>query len=73
MERDMWYMTKQSGAVRAYCKDDPDGKIHRVFIHFHPGKTYGDKLIKKLVASAGWTVDDLVRLKLVKGKGFKRG
>lgn len=38
----------------------------RVSIHFHPGKTYGPKLLKGLLADIGWTIADLRRLKLVK-------
>jgi len=38
----------------------------RISIHFHPGKTYGPKLLKGLLADIGWTVADLRRLKLVK-------
>lgn len=64
--------------VRALCKDgwNEDGKngaVHgykkgstRVTIHYHPGKTYGPKLLKALLADIGWSESDMRRLKLVK-------
>ncbi len=41
-------------------------QIKRVSIHYHPKKTYGPKLLKKLLRQIGWTEDDLRRLKLIK-------
>lgn len=38
----------------------------RVTIHYHPGKTFGPKLLKKLISAIGWNIADLKRLKLIK-------
>ena len=38
----------------------------RVTVHYHPGKTYGEKLLKELIKDIGWTEQDLLRLKLIK-------
>ncbi len=50
------------GAIQVYRY--PDGR--RVTIHYHPGRTYGPKLLKALIDDIGWTEDDLRRLKLIK-------
>lgn len=66
LERDGWVKDvggKTSG-TRAYIKDGSPRK--RVVIHFHSGKTYGDKFLKGLLGSIGWSEDDLRRLKLIK-------
>jgi len=39
---------------------------HIVSIHYHPGKTYGPKLLQALLDDTGWNILDLRRLKLVK-------
>ncbi len=66
LERDGW--VKDSGGktsgTRAYTKGESPRK--RVVIHYHPGKTYGDKFLKGLLESIGWSEDDLRRLKLIK-------
>ena len=38
----------------------------RIVIHFHPGKQYGYKLIRRLLGDAGWNDADLRRLKMIK-------
>ncbi|MHB8646628.1 MAG: type II toxin-antitoxin system HicA family toxin [Thermomicrobiales bacterium] len=66
LERDKWkkdFGGKTSG-TRAYIKEGSPRK--RVVIHFHPGKTYGDKFLKGLLESIGWTEEDLRRLKLIR-------
>jgi predicted RNA binding protein YcfA (HicA-like mRNA interferase family) len=62
-------LTRDGWARDATCKKEqvyrhPTGK--RVSIHYHPGKTYGPKLLKALLADIGWSVAELRRLKLVK-------
>ena len=43
----------------------PDGR--RVSIHYHTGnQSYGPKLLKALFKDAGWSEEDIRRLKLVK-------
>ena len=38
----------------------------KITIHYHPGKTYGPRLLSDLLEKIGWTEADLKRLKLVK-------
>lgn len=38
----------------------------RIVIHYHPGKTYGPGLLKKLLEDIAWTEEDMRRLKLIK-------
>lgn len=57
-----------SGSVLPYIKpsEDPLNPI-RVDVHLHDsGETYGLKLILRLLKSTNWSVDDLIRLKLIK-------
>ena len=39
-----------------------------VTIHYHPGKTYGAKLLKGLLEDIGCSTADMKRLKLIKKK-----
>jgi predicted RNA binding protein YcfA (HicA-like mRNA interferase family) len=63
--RDGFVNEGKSGAVLAFYKA---GNPHprRITIHYHPGKTYSPKLLEKLIEDAGWTTEDLKRLKLIK-------
>lgn len=67
--RDGWNHEPTRGATRVYVKHR-----RRVVIHLHPGKTYRSmSLIEDLLEKAiGWMEEDLVRLKFVKGKQFKK-
>jgi hypothetical protein len=38
----------------------------KIAIHYHPGKTYGPRLLTDLIEKVGWTEADLKRLKLIK-------
>ncbi|GAH68562.1 unnamed protein product, partial [marine sediment metagenome] len=42
----------------------PDGR--RIAIDYHPGKSYGPKLLKHLLADTGWSVERMKQLKLIK-------
>lgn len=74
LQKDGWTRDVKRGAVRIFYKDfvveDKDGKKttkrRRVSIHYHPKKTYGTKLTEYLVASIGWSEEDMKRLKLIK-------
>ena len=62
LEKDQWVRDKYvQGAVLVFMKGQS-----RVTVHFHPGKTYGAKFLKGLLADIGWSVDDMRRLKLIK-------
>ena len=60
--RDGWSEDMATGSIRVYRH--PDGR--RVAIHYHPGKTYGRKLLTGLLSDIGWSEGDLRRLKLTK-------
>ncbi len=61
--KDGWEEEPRRGATRAFRK----GSGRRIVIHYHPGKTYGVKLLKELVKQTGWKPEDMKRLKLIKG------
>ena len=61
LKKDGWDEDGKSGAVHGYKKG-----AKRVTIHYHPGKTYGAKLLKALLEDIGWTDKDMRDLKLVK-------
>jgi len=62
LEKDGWLRDVRRGAEHVYRHSDG----RRVSIHYHPGKSYGPKLLKALLADIGWTHDDMRRLKLIK-------
>lgn len=63
LEKDGWAQEPGTGSsAKVYYK----GPGNRVSIHFHPGKTYGAKMLKGLLADIGWSEDDMKRLKLIK-------
>jgi predicted RNA binding protein YcfA (HicA-like mRNA interferase family) len=43
----------------------PESK-RRITIHYHPGKTYGPNLLKKMFDDIEWGEKDFKRLKLIK-------
>jgi len=51
-------------ATIAYIKEGAPNR--RIVIHYHPGKTYGPKLLTALLDDIGWTEQDMRRLKLIK-------
>jgi predicted RNA binding protein YcfA (HicA-like mRNA interferase family) len=53
---------ERSGADLLFYKSNSK----RITVHYHPGKTYGPKLLKALLDKIGWREADLRRLKLVK-------
>ena len=63
LEVDGWALDtqKRSGARLAYLKEG-----NRVVLHYHPKKTFQEKLLKQLLADIGWTDVDLKRLRLIK-------
>ena len=66
LEKDGWVDEDRRGATRGFVKNIHGGGRQRVVIHYHPGKTYGQKLLKALLDSTAWTDGDLKRLKLIK-------
>lgn len=64
LKRDGFEAEGKRGAVLAFCKKS--SPVRRVTVHYHPGATYQPKLLTSMIESAGWTEDDLRRLKLIK-------
>jgi predicted RNA binding protein YcfA (HicA-like mRNA interferase family) len=62
LERDGWRQEPGKGSIRIYYK----GPSQRVSVHFHPGKTFGAKLLKGLLADIGWSEQQMRDLKLIK-------
>ena len=64
LKADGWEEDITMGATIAFVKGTPPNV--RVVIHYHPKKTYGANLLKKLLADIGWSEKDLRRLRLIK-------
>ena len=60
--RDGWQHDAGQGSIRIYR--NPVTRA-RVDVHYHPGKTYGPKMLKGLIEDTGWTLADLRRVKLI--------
>ena len=68
LQKDGWDEEPKRGAIYPFVKEG-----RHVAIHFHPGKTYGPRLLKKLLDDIGWSQDDLERLGVIKRrKGTRR-
>ncbi|CAD6548874.1 hypothetical protein LMG28727_04903 [Paraburkholderia kirstenboschensis] len=63
LEKDGFRVEPGPGSIRIYRH--PVSKT-RVSVHYHPKKTYGPKMLKGLLDDAGWSIDDLRRLRLIK-------
>ncbi len=64
--RDGWIRDPASrDATITYLKQTPEGH-KRLVLHYHPGEICGPKLIKAIIADAGWSEDDLRRIGLIK-------
>lgn len=68
--QDGWEEEGRSRGTRAFAKRSTNGsgRRRRLVIHYHPGKTYGPRLLRALLADAGWSERDLERLGLIKKK-----
>jgi predicted RNA binding protein YcfA (HicA-like mRNA interferase family) len=60
--RDGWDLDYGQGSIRIYRNSVTRARID---VHYHPGKTYGSKMLKGLLDDTGWTLEDLRRLKLI--------
>lgn len=65
LKADGWKEDITRGATRAFLNSVGHTK-RRVVIHYHPQKTYGLGLLRKLIQDIGWSQDDLKRLRLIK-------
>ncbi len=59
-----------TGAVLAFIKPTKK-ESKRIVIHYHRNKTWGAKFLNGLISDAEWTLDDLIRVGLVKGEVAK--
>lgn len=68
LERDGFRAEGKRGAALGFYRPSstPNGKPQRVVIHYHPKKTFGGKLLEGVIKDAGWSEEDLRRLKLIK-------
>lgn len=55
-------LDEASGAIHIYRHPDK----RRVSIHYHPHKTFGPNLLKRLLDDIGWSEDDMKKIKLIK-------
>jgi len=62
LEKSGWKRDTDTGKTYVYLH--PDGR--RVTVHYHPGKTYGAKLLKALLDKIAWSEADLKDVKLIK-------
>jgi predicted RNA binding protein YcfA (HicA-like mRNA interferase family) len=60
--RDGFEHEETRGATQAYRHKDG----RRVVIHYHPGTSYGPKLLGALLEVLGWSEAEMRRLKLIK-------
>ena len=63
--KDGFVLRKKQGKGRTYRH--PDGRTVRVHFH-HSGQTFPPGTREKMIQDAGWTIDDLKRLKLIPQK-----
>jgi len=64
LKRDGWSRDIVHGQAHVYIRNHSPRR--RVSIHFHPQKTYGEKMLKHLLTDIGWSETDLQRLKLIR-------
>ena len=62
LNRDGWTCDMKGGSMRIYMNA---AAKRRVNIHYHPGKTYGAKMLQGLLEDIGWNEDQLRALKLI--------
>lgn len=62
LRKDKWRLDVQVGGSMHIFKKGP----LRVSVHFHSGKNYGAKMLKKLLADISWSETDMKRLKIIK-------
>ncbi len=71
LEKDGYELEISRGATQAYRHPSKPG-ARRVVLHIHPKGEKGPHTIKYLLNQIDWTVEDMVRLKLIKGKAFRK-
>lgn len=62
LKKDGWTQEESRGATLGFWHPVKT----RIVVHYHPKKTYGRKLLKKLLDDTGWTENDMRRLRLIR-------
>lgn len=70
--KDGWVQEITSHGPQAYRHPDRPEGSNRVVLHIHAKATKSPRIMKGLLDQIGWTVDDMIRLKLIKGKGLRK-
>jgi len=65
LDRDGWTIDSRDGSITIWIKEDRQSR-RRVSVHFHPGKTFGPKLLKALLNDIGWSLEEMKKLKMIK-------
>lgn len=63
LERDGFIFKRQKGSHKIYKHPE---RGNWVSVPYHPGGTFTKGILGGLIDDAGWTEDDLIRLKLMK-------
>ena len=63
LQKDGWKKQLRRGAVQSFLNLETNEILT---IHYHPKKTYGQKLLKELISRTRWTEEDLRHLKLIR-------
>lgn len=64
LERDGFVFKRPHGSHRIYMKPETGRQV--VVSYHHAGESLRTGMLNNLIKDAGWTEDDLIRLKLVK-------
>lgn len=63
LAKDKWTLDTSGGSQHIYLSHD---RKRRVSIHYHPKKTYGQKMLQGILDDIGWSEADMRRVKLIK-------
>jgi len=66
LERDGFELKRQRGSHRIYIKPETGRQV--VVAYHHAGESLRIGTLNNLINDAGWTKDDLVRLKLMRNR-----
>lgn len=68
LERDGWVKEPTKGATQPYRHPTRPADRNRVVLHIHPKATKSARILKGLLDSIQWSEEDLIRVKLIKGR-----
>jgi predicted RNA binding protein YcfA (HicA-like mRNA interferase family) len=64
LEKDGFVLKRQKGSHRIYVKTENGRQV--VLAYHHSGESLRTGTLSNLINDAGWTEDDLIRLKLIR-------